>query len=328
MQATALGPLLAVPYGTTASRPLSGFNKVVWLSSSTHELTRSASHITPMNTRRVVVWAFAAACLVPVVYGAALPLLADDYSSVFNAPMAAIALLGAVLSMGYLQLRRDYELLHAEGQRSAMEIEEMKHMVAEVSGQVRRAMRIAEVEIEGLRGLHHIRALNAESKAQPAAAGSPGRGNEITHVAGAAGDSSARAPTACIQAQAAMRALEAQNRRLNMLERKLLGAAQPRWKSAGEFLHELQHEFKLRNVGAPASDLKATWHEQGKVSIMLSNTTLVNTGEYVSIKVVFHEKRLAEFPFELTYSDAAGARRTLQIVVSEVAFEMKHEEVA
>jgi hypothetical protein len=60
---------------------------------------------------------------------------------------------------------------------------------------------------------------------------------------------------------------------------------------------------------------------------MLSGTTIIATGECLGIKVVFHDKRVPQFCFGLTYRDAIGERRTLQILMSEMAFEMNYAEI-
>jgi hypothetical protein len=156
---------------------------------------------------------------------------------------------------------------------------------------------------------------------------STGVQNEINDVLVALQETRTLALKACTQAEGAVQAVQVQTSKLDDIERKRLRAAQPRWKTAGEFSHALQHEVNLRNVGAPASDPKASWDEQGSVSVMLSSTALINTGEYVGIKVVFHEKRLPQFRFALTYSDAIGERHTLHMSLSDMAFQVEHEEI-
>jgi hypothetical protein len=138
-------------------------------------------------------------------------------------------------------------------------------------------------------------------------------------------ETKARAADASSQAEAALKAVEVQRLRLNEFEAKRIRAAQPRWKMTGEFSHELQHELSLRNVGAPASELKAVWAEQSRVTVMLSNTTFIGTGECLGIKLVFHEKRIADFRLDLTYADAIGERRLLKVAVSQVACEICSE---
>ena len=120
------------------------------------------------------------------------------------------------------------------------------------------------------------------------------------------------------QVHAALKAVEAQHAKLNEIDRTRTRAAQPRWEIAGEVLHGLEHELSLRNIGAPAADARAQWPEPSRVTILLSNVTLIGSGECIGIKIVFHDRRIPQFKFKLHYLDAIGEPRALVIRISEI----------
>lgn len=129
------------------------------------------------------------------------------------------------------------------------------------------------------------------------------------------------------QAEAAVRMLEVESRKLDDYQKSRIRAAQPRWEVQGCIAHKEQHEINLRNVGAAASNINAVWDKNLPIVVVLSNARFVDRGQYLTIKVMFHEPRLDAFDLVLDYCDAVDELRRAHIRVADMAVKIDHQEV-
>lgn len=127
------------------------------------------------------------------------------------------------------------------------------------------------------------------------------------------------------EAAAAMQMVETESHKQRHYQLTRVRAAQPRWEVNGCMAHKEQCEINVRNVGAAASNL-SVWKKDLPIVVMLSNTTFVDRGQDLTIKVMFREQALEEFDLALEYCDAAGEQRTAQIKASAVGATIQQEE--
>ncbi len=127
------------------------------------------------------------------------------------------------------------------------------------------------------------------------------------------------------EAATALQIVETERHKQRDAQLTRLRAAQPRWEAIGCTAYKEQREINLRNLGAPASNL-STSKEQLQIVVMLSNTTFVDRGQDLTIKVLFTEHAVEEFEFALEYCDAAGEQRRADVKVSAVDATVRQEE--
>jgi hypothetical protein len=125
---------------------------------------------------------------------------------------------------------------------------------------------------------------------------------------------------------AALQLVETESHKQRHYQLTHIRAAQPRWEMNGCLAHADQLQINLRNTGAAASDL-SIWKKDLPLVAMLSNSTFVDRGEGLTIKVVFTTQPLEKFALTLEYCDAAGAQRTAQIEASAVGATIRQEEI-
>jgi hypothetical protein len=118
-------------------------------------------------------------------------------------------------------------------------------------------------------------------------------------------------------AETATHKLELESQKFEDYQQSRVRAAQPRWEVQGCIAHKEQHEINIRNVGAPASSLRAVWDRELPIAVVLSNVTVVDRGQQLTIKVVFRGARLEKFDLILEYCDALGEPRRAYIAVAE-----------
>ena len=128
------------------------------------------------------------------------------------------------------------------------------------------------------------------------------------------------------RADAALRMLEHEGQKFDAYQQKRIREAQPRWEVQGCIAHKEQHEISLTNAGAMASRIRAIWNQQLPMAVLVSNATVVERGQQLTIKVMFREARLDKFDLTLEYSDALGDLRRARVDVSEATVTIHHEE--
>jgi hypothetical protein len=121
------------------------------------------------------------------------------------------------------------------------------------------------------------------------------------------------------QAEAAIHKVEIESEKFENHEQRRIRAAQPQWEAQGCIAHKEQQEINIRNVGAPASSLRAVWDRKLPIAVVLSNVTVVERGQQLTIKVAFNGARLEKFDLILEYCDALGQLRRAHIGVAEAA---------
>lgn len=124
---------------------------------------------------------------------------------------------------------------------------------------------------------------------------------------------------------AAMKA-EAESRKIQEHQVKRVRAAQPLWQIQGRIAHKEQHEISLLNTGAPASSIRAMWPEELPLVVAVSNSTLVNRGEHLTLKVMFRDTPLDKFDVTLEYCDGIRETRRACIAVSDAAVAITHQD--
>jgi len=124
---------------------------------------------------------------------------------------------------------------------------------------------------------------------------------------------------------AAMRA-EAESEKIEQYQVERVRAAQPLWQIQGRIAHKEQHEINLLNTGAAASSIRATWPEELPLVVAVSNSTLVDRGEQLTLKVMFREAPLEKFDVTLEYCDGIRETRRACIAVSDSAVAITHQE--
>jgi hypothetical protein len=125
--------------------------------------------------------------------------------------------------------------------------------------------------------------------------------------------------------QAAIKA-EVESRKIQEYQVEHVRSAQPLWQLQGRIAHKEQHEINLLNTGAAASAIRATWREELPLVVAVSNSTLVNRGEQLTLKVMFRDVPLEQFDVTLEYCDGIRETRRACIVVSESAVAITHED--
>ena len=124
------------------------------------------------------------------------------------------------------------------------------------------------------------------------------------------------------QAGAAMHKVESETKKFEDYQQSRMRAAQPSWQVLGCMAHREQHEINIRNVGAPASTLRAIWDRDLPIIVLLSNMLIVDRGEQLIIKVAFRDARLDNFELVLEYQDALGGRHRAYVSVSGITVKM------
>jgi hypothetical protein len=128
------------------------------------------------------------------------------------------------------------------------------------------------------------------------------------------------------EAEAARQQFEAEVRKLKKYETERVRAAQPIWEIQGCIAHKEQHEINLRNTGAAASSIRATWSRELPLVVALSNPVLVDRGQQLTLKVMFQDEPLDNFDVTLEYCDGIRETRKACIAVSEAAVAITHED--
>jgi hypothetical protein len=121
------------------------------------------------------------------------------------------------------------------------------------------------------------------------------------------------------QTQAVSARVEAESRRFQEYQKERVRAAQPVWEIQGCIAHKEQHEINMRNAGAAASSIRATWDRDLPLVVALSNPNLIDRGEQLTLKVMFKEAPLDNFGVTLEYRDALQETRKARIEVSDAA---------
>ena len=129
------------------------------------------------------------------------------------------------------------------------------------------------------------------------------------------------------QGRSAVRSIEAGLEKLREYDRARLRGVQPRWEIHGRIAHEKAYEINLRNSGAAASGLSASWDKSLPMAVILSETALVDRAGYLTLKVMFLENRLEDFAVKLHYRDGANAERVAFIAVSKLDAAIRQEEL-
>ena len=129
------------------------------------------------------------------------------------------------------------------------------------------------------------------------------------------------------QGRSAVRSIEAGLEKLREYDRVRLRGVQPRWEIHGRIAHEKAYEINLRNSGAAASGLSASWDKSLPMAVILSETALVDRAGYLTLKVMFLENRLEDFAVKLHYRDGANAERVAFIAVSKLDAAIRQEEL-
>jgi hypothetical protein len=129
------------------------------------------------------------------------------------------------------------------------------------------------------------------------------------------------------QGRSAVRSIEAGLEKLREYDRARLRAVQPRWEIHGRIAHEKAYEINLRNSGAAASGLSASWDKSLPMAVILSETGVVDRAGYLTLKVMFLENRLDDFAVKLHYRDGANAERVAFIGVSKLDAAIRQEEL-
>lgn len=127
------------------------------------------------------------------------------------------------------------------------------------------------------------------------------------------------------QTESALQKLEIERQKFDDYRGARARAAQPHWEVQGCIAHKEQHEINLRNLGAPASSLRADWNRRMPFAVVLSNATVVDRGQQLTIKVVFRDARLEKFDLTLHYCDALGDPHRMHISVAETAVTLNTE---
>ena len=129
------------------------------------------------------------------------------------------------------------------------------------------------------------------------------------------------------QAQAAVATVEGEIERLRDHEKARARAMQPRWEVNGCIAHEKVYEINLRNAGAAASGVNAVWDKSARMAVLLSDTTFVDRGSPLTIKVMFLDARLDQFELKLQYCDGADQPRAASMAVSNMEVTIQHDAV-
>jgi hypothetical protein len=133
---------------------------------------------------------------------------------------------------------------------------------------------------------------------------------------------SASISSATEQAAAAMHKVDSETKKFEDYQQSRMRAAQPSWQVLGCIAHKEQHEINIRNVGAPASTLRAIWDRDLPIIVLLSNMLIVERGQQLIIKVAFRGARLDNFDLVLEYQDALGGPHRASISVSGITVKM------
>ena len=126
-------------------------------------------------------------------------------------------------------------------------------------------------------------------------------------------------------ADAAACRIEVESRRFQEYQQARIRAAQPLWEIQGCIAHKEQHEINLLNTGAAASSIRAVWQQELPLVVAVSNSTLVDRGEQLTLKVMFRDEPLEKFDVTLEYRDGIRETRRASIAVSEAAVAITHE---
>jgi hypothetical protein len=125
--------------------------------------------------------------------------------------------------------------------------------------------------------------------------------------------------------EAAVKA-EVESRKVQEYQVERIRSAQPLWQIQGRIAHKEQHEINLLNTGAAASSIRAMWREELPLVVAVSNSTLVNRGEQLTLKVMFRDAPLEQFDVTLEYFDGIRETRRACIAVTETAVAITHED--
>jgi hypothetical protein len=128
------------------------------------------------------------------------------------------------------------------------------------------------------------------------------------------------------QTEAVSRRVEAESQRFHEYQNERIRAAQPVWEIQGCITHKEQHEINMRNAGAAASNIRATWDRDLPLVVALSNPNLIDRGEQLTLKVMFRDAPLEHFGVTLEYRDALQETRRAHIAVSETVVAVHHPE--
>jgi hypothetical protein len=128
------------------------------------------------------------------------------------------------------------------------------------------------------------------------------------------------------RAEEAATKAEVESRKIEEYQLERMRAAQPLWQIQGRIAHKEQHEINLLNTGAAASSIRAMWREELPLVVAVSNSTLVNRGEQLTLKVMFRDAPLDQFDVTLEYRDGIRETRRASIAVSETAVAITHED--
>ena len=126
--------------------------------------------------------------------------------------------------------------------------------------------------------------------------------------------------------ETARQQFEAEAQKLKDYQAQRVRAAQPIWEIQGCIAHREQHEINLRNTGAAASSIRATWRRELPLVVALSNPILVDRGEQLTLKVMFQDEPLDNFDVTLEYCDGIRETRKACIAISEAAVAITHED--
>jgi hypothetical protein len=138
--------------------------------------------------------------------------------------------------------------------------------------------------------------------------------------------SAALAQRASEQVEAVSLKVESETLRFQNYHDKRVRAAQPVWELQACIAHKEQHEITLLNKGAPASNIRAIWDSEKPLVVALSNPSLVNRGEQLTLKIMFVGSPLDSFEVSLQYCDAFRERRAAHVIVADAAVTVEHEE--
>jgi hypothetical protein len=128
------------------------------------------------------------------------------------------------------------------------------------------------------------------------------------------------------RAEEAAAKAEVESRKIQQYQTDHIRSAQPLWQIQGRIAHRDQHEINLLNTGAAASSIRAMWHEELPLVVAVSNSTVVNRGEQLTLKVMFRDAPLEQFDVMLEYRDGIRETRRACIAVSETAVAITHED--
>jgi hypothetical protein len=129
------------------------------------------------------------------------------------------------------------------------------------------------------------------------------------------------------EAEGALHSVQSEMAKLRDEEKTRMRAVQPKWEVNGCIAHEKVHEINLRNGGAAATALSAAWDKSLPMAIILSETSVIDRGGHLTIKVMFLEQRRDELEFKLQYSDGANQARVARVQLSNMEVTIRQDDV-